>query len=115
MEFGLGLLFSNRVNKKRIVGHRTKIEKTRKRMKTPVRPRYLPPPYQDAAEFGHLILRDGTTAQFVWPGRKTVKLCGLSSSECRLNRADWRFFSAAGPHCRTARCPVRRFRPAHRR
>jgi acetyl coenzyme A synthetase (ADP forming)-like protein len=27
------------------------------------RPRYLPPPYQDAAESGRLILRDGTTAQ----------------------------------------------------
>jgi acetyl coenzyme A synthetase (ADP forming)-like protein len=33
------------------------------RMKTPVHPRYLPPPYQDAAECGRLILRDGTTAQ----------------------------------------------------
>jgi acetyl coenzyme A synthetase (ADP forming)-like protein len=32
-------------------------------MSTPVRPRYLPPPYQDAAESGCLILRDGTTAQ----------------------------------------------------
>jgi acetyl coenzyme A synthetase (ADP forming)-like protein len=32
-------------------------------MMTPVRPRYLPPPYQDAAESGRLILRDGTTAQ----------------------------------------------------
>jgi acetate---CoA ligase (ADP-forming) len=32
-------------------------------MKTPVRPRYVPQPYQDAAEQGRLILRDGTTAQ----------------------------------------------------
>jgi hypothetical protein len=37
-------------------------------MKTPVRPRYLPPPYQDAAESGRLILRDGTTAQ-IHPAR----------------------------------------------
>ncbi|WP_145234206.1 GNAT family N-acetyltransferase [Urbifossiella limnaea] len=27
-----------------------------------VRPRFLPPPYQDAAESGRLVLRDGTTA-----------------------------------------------------
>ena len=37
-------------------------------MKTSVRPRYLPPPYQDAAESGRLILRDGSTAQ-VRPAR----------------------------------------------
>jgi acetyl coenzyme A synthetase (ADP forming)-like protein len=30
--------------------------------RAPVRPRYVPPPYQDAAESGRLILRDGTTA-----------------------------------------------------
>ena len=85
----LGLLFSNRVNKKRIVGHRTKIEKTRKRMKTPVRPRYLPPPYQDSAESGRLILAMGPRRTFAWPARKTAKLCGLSSNECRLNPADY--------------------------
>src|SRR5262249_3131933 len=27
-----------------------------------VRPRFVPPPYQDSAEAGRLILRDGTTA-----------------------------------------------------
>src|SRR5262245_34096989 len=32
-------------------------------MKTPVHPRYVPPPYQDAADSGRLILRDGTTAE----------------------------------------------------
>jgi hypothetical protein len=31
--------------------------------RAPVRPRYVPPPYQDAAEAGQLILRDGSTAQ----------------------------------------------------
>src|SRR5919106_1012728 len=29
---------------------------------SPVRPRYLPLPYQDSPESGRLILRDGTTA-----------------------------------------------------
>ena len=56
-------------------------------MKTPVRPRYLPPPYQDAAESGRLILRDGTTAQIhLALGRKIVTPCGHSSSGCRPNR-----------------------------
>ena len=32
-------------------------------MRTPVHPRYVPPPYQDAPESGRLILRDGTIAQ----------------------------------------------------
>jgi GNAT superfamily N-acetyltransferase len=32
-------------------------------MHTPVRPRFVPPPYQDAADSGRLILRDGSTAQ----------------------------------------------------
>jgi acetyl coenzyme A synthetase (ADP forming)-like protein len=32
-------------------------------MHTAVHPRYVPPPYQEAAESGHLILRDGTIAQ----------------------------------------------------
>ncbi|MFO0796583.1 MAG: GNAT family N-acetyltransferase [Gemmataceae bacterium] len=31
-------------------------------MPATVRPRFLPPPYQDAAESGRLVLRDGTTA-----------------------------------------------------
>jgi acetyl coenzyme A synthetase (ADP forming)-like protein len=32
-------------------------------METPIHPRFVPPPYQDAPEAGRLILRDGTTAQ----------------------------------------------------
>ncbi len=32
-------------------------------MQTPAHPRFVPPPYQDSAESGRLILRDGTTAQ----------------------------------------------------
>jgi acetyl coenzyme A synthetase (ADP forming)-like protein len=31
-------------------------------MDTPLRPRFVPPPYQDTAEAGRVILRDGTTA-----------------------------------------------------
>ena len=31
-------------------------------MERPVRPRFVPPPSQDSAERGRLILRDGTTA-----------------------------------------------------
>jgi acetyl coenzyme A synthetase (ADP forming)-like protein len=31
-------------------------------MQTAIHPRFVPPPYQDAAESGRLILRDGTTA-----------------------------------------------------
>ena len=31
-------------------------------MPSAVQPRYIPPPYQDAAESGRLILRDGATA-----------------------------------------------------
>jgi len=38
-------------------------------MPTPVHPRYLPPPYQDTAECGRLILRDGSTAQ-IRPARQ---------------------------------------------
>jgi hypothetical protein len=34
-------------------------------MHTPARPRFVPPPYQDSAESGRLILRDGTTAHVV--------------------------------------------------
>ncbi len=37
-------------------------------MQTSIRPRFVPPPYQDTAESGRLILRDGTTAE-VRPAR----------------------------------------------
>jgi len=66
-------------------------------MQTPVRPRYLPPPYQDAAECGRLILRDGTTAQ-IRPAR--LEDCDALrvfferlSPESRRRR----FFSASTP------------------
>jgi acetyl coenzyme A synthetase (ADP forming)-like protein len=66
-------------------------------MTQPVRPRYVPPPYQDAAESGRLILRDGTTAQIrvARPGDAEA----LGAFFARLSPASrWhRFFSAAPP------------------
>ncbi|HEX2928402.1 MAG TPA: GNAT family N-acetyltransferase, partial [Candidatus Binatia bacterium] len=62
-----------------------------------VRPRYLPAPYQDSAESGRLILRDGTTAT-VRPAHPADHpsleefFTGLSSDSRRL-----RFFSLARP------------------
>jgi acetyl coenzyme A synthetase (ADP forming)-like protein len=66
-------------------------------MKTPIRPRYLPPPYQDTAEAGRLLLRDGTTAQ-VRParpedGEALGAFFGRLSPESRRRR----FFSASPP------------------
>src|SRR5947209_8746197 len=73
------------------------IASTRKRMNTPVRPRYLPLPYQDAAESGRLILRDGTTAQIRLAGpADRDAVCAFFerlSPESRRRR----FFSAAPP------------------
>src|SRR5262245_13596516 len=66
-------------------------------MQTPVRPRYVPPPYQDATEAGRLILRDGTTAQVrvAGPGDREA----LTAFFRRLSpEAHWRrFFSASLP------------------
>jgi acetate---CoA ligase (ADP-forming) len=59
-------------------------------MKTPVRPRYLPPPYQDAADSGRLILRDGTTA-LIRPARP---------QDCRDLQA---FFERLSPESRRRR------------
>jgi acetyl coenzyme A synthetase (ADP forming)-like protein len=66
-------------------------------MKTPVHARYLPPPYQDAAESGRLILRDGTTAQ-IRPARPADSVALRAfferlSPESRRRR----FFSASLP------------------
>src|SRR5438105_4897916 len=63
---------------------------TRTQMKTSVRPRYLPPPYQDAAECGRLILRDGTTAQ--------IRLA--RPEDCEFLRA---FFKRLSPESRRRR------------
>jgi acetyl coenzyme A synthetase (ADP forming)-like protein len=66
-------------------------------MHTPVRPRYLPLPYQDAAESGRLILRDGTTAQI---RLATVDDCeAMQAFFARLSPESrrHRFFSASLP------------------
>jgi succinyl-CoA synthetase alpha subunit/RimJ/RimL family protein N-acetyltransferase len=63
----------------------------------PVRPRYVCPPYQDAADSGRLILRDGTTAQI---GRARADdldaLHAFYEGLSPLSRFH-RFFSAARP------------------
>jgi acetyl coenzyme A synthetase (ADP forming)-like protein len=66
-------------------------------MITPVRPRYLPPPYQDTAESGRLILRDGTTAQIRLA--LTDDLEGMRAFFERLSPESRRrrFFSSAPP------------------
>jgi acetyl coenzyme A synthetase (ADP forming)-like protein len=62
-----------------------------------IRPRFLPPPYQDSAESGRLILRDGTTAR-VRPARPDDRdavraFFGRLSPEARRRR----FFSVSPP------------------
>ncbi len=62
-----------------------------------VRPLYVPPPYQDSAESGRLILRDGTTAiiRVTQPEDREAMKAFFSrlSPESRVRR----FFSFAGP------------------
>lgn len=64
---------------------------------TPVRPLYVPPPYQDSAESGRLILRDGTTATIrpAQPADRDLLQAFFNrlSTESRWRR----FFSMAGP------------------
>jgi acetyl coenzyme A synthetase (ADP forming)-like protein len=62
-----------------------------------VRPLYLPPPYQDSAESGRLILRDGTTATLRLSRNEDRE--PLRSFFARLSRASRhrRFFSFAIP------------------
>jgi acetyl coenzyme A synthetase (ADP forming)-like protein len=66
-------------------------------MPTPVHPRYIPPPYQDSAEAGRLILRDGSTAQVRLSrpeDREALQtFFGRLSADSRRKR----FFSAAPP------------------
>ena len=66
-------------------------------MPNPVRPRFVPPPYQDSAEAGRLILRDGSTAQ-VRPARPADREAMQAFFE-RLSPDSRRkrFFSAAAP------------------
>src|SRR5262245_10948714 len=63
----------------------------------PVRPRYVPLPYQDSTESGRLILRDGTSAtiRIAQPGDKEAmrKFFASLSSESKRRR----FFGFAAP------------------
>ncbi len=63
----------------------------------PVRPRFVPPPYQETAESGRLILRDGSTAfvRIAQPDDQAAlaTFFGLLSPESRRRR----FFSASPP------------------
>jgi acetate---CoA ligase (ADP-forming) len=62
-----------------------------------VRPRYVPPPYQDAAEAGRLVLRDGSTAQVRLA--RPADLAELQGFFAQLSPESRRrrFFSAAPP------------------
>src|SRR5512142_1488965 len=64
---------------------------------SPVHPRYVPFPYQDSAQSGRLILRDGTTATIsvaLPPDQKAMAEFFSSLSETSTWR---RFFSSSGP------------------
>ncbi|MBI2209618.1 MAG: GNAT family N-acetyltransferase [Deltaproteobacteria bacterium] len=64
---------------------------------TPVRPLYVPPPYQDSAESGRLILRDGTTAT-IRPARPEDRDLLQAFFNRLSTESRWRrFFSMAGP------------------
>src|SRR5262245_52690849 len=56
----------------------------------PARPLYVPTPYQDAAESGRLILRDGSTA--------TIRLAGPGDREALRS-----FFARLSPESRRRR------------
>lgn len=66
-------------------------------MKTTVRPRYLPPPYQDAAESGRLILRDGTTAQIRLARPEDCEALRAFFERLSPESHRRRFFSASAP------------------
>jgi acetyl coenzyme A synthetase (ADP forming)-like protein len=66
-------------------------------MKTPIRPRYLPPPYQDAAETGRLILRDGTTAQIRMARPEDGAAVRAFFERLSPQSRRRRFFSASAP------------------
>lgn len=66
-------------------------------MHTPIRPRFVPPPFQDSADSGRLILRDGTTAQL--QRARAADSAGLQEFFHRLSpdARRHRFFSATLP------------------
>jgi acetyl coenzyme A synthetase (ADP forming)-like protein len=66
-------------------------------MKLPVRPRFVPPPYQDSAESGRLILRDGTTASVRLATRHDQEALAAFFQRLSPESLRRRFFSAAQP------------------
>jgi hypothetical protein len=71
-----------------------------------VRPLYLPAPYQDAADSGRLILRDGSTAtiRITQPADREALVAFFDrlSPESKQKR----FFSLADPPWGMARCTL---------
>jgi acetyl coenzyme A synthetase (ADP forming)-like protein len=66
-------------------------------MTSSVRPRFIPPPYQDSAESGRLILRDGSTAQ-IRPARPDdCDVVREFFTRLSPESARRRFFSASPP------------------
>ena len=73
-------------------------EPSEREMQRPVRPRFVPTPYQDTAESGRLILRDGSTA-FVRIARPEDREALHAFFEhLSLEARRRRFFSASPPH-----------------
>lgn len=66
-------------------------------MPVPVRPRYLPLPYQDSAESGRLILRDGSTAQLRLATPADVQAVRAFFDRLSPDATRRRFFSATRP------------------
>lgn len=62
-----------------------------------VRPRYLPIPYQDSAEAGRLILRDGSTATVQVARPQDRKLLAAFFKTLSKRSFQRRFFSATVP------------------
>ena len=62
-----------------------------------IRPRYLPVPYQDSAEAGRLILRDGTTATVRLAQSQDRDLMAAFFSRLSKDSRQRRFFSRAEP------------------
>src|SRR4051794_30502801 len=64
---------------------------------TTVRPRYVPTPYQDAAESGRVILRDGSTAFVRIARREDCEALSVFFEQLTLEARHHRFFSASAP------------------
>jgi acetate---CoA ligase (ADP-forming) len=63
----------------------------------PVRPRYVPVPFQDSADAGRLILRDGSTAQIRRVVRKDAAALTEFFQSLSPESRHRRFFSASAP------------------